>query len=75
MFAPQTNPASPAVLETVKNLFSLCLSRMFTIASQAFLGLPIFLRRQFNWTSLVRLSESMRLGWVNDRNQLNTKLS
>ena len=57
MFAPQTNPASPAVLKTVKNLFSLCLSRMFTIASQAFLGLPIFLRRQFNWTSLVRLSD------------------
>jgi len=75
MFAPQTNPASPAVLKTVKNLFSLCLSRMFTIASQAFPSLPIFLRRQFNWTSLVRLSESMRLGWVNDRNQLNTKLS
>lgn len=27
------------------------------IASQAFPGLPIFLRRQFNWTSLVRLSD------------------
>ena len=27
------------------------------IASQAFPGLPIFLRRQLNWTSLVRLSD------------------
>jgi hypothetical protein len=36
---------------------SMCHSRMFTIAHRAFPGLPIFLRRQFNWTSLVRLSD------------------
>jgi hypothetical protein len=32
-------------------------SGMVTIAPYAFPGLPIFLRRQFNWTSLVRLSD------------------
>jgi hypothetical protein len=35
---------------------------MFTIALSSFPGLPIFLRRQFYWTSLVRLSESIVAG-------------
>jgi hypothetical protein len=57
MSAPQTNPASPAVLKKSKPTNSMCHSRMFTIAPRAFPDLPIFLRRQFNWTSLVRLSD------------------
>ena len=37
MFAPQTNPASPAVFQqTVKNWFDLCLSRMLPLPLKLF---------------------------------------
>ena len=46
-----------------RNSYLLCLIlRMFTIALSSFPGLPIYLRRQFNWTLLVRLSESIVAG-------------
>jgi hypothetical protein len=51
------------VLNTQKELFSIVLILgMFTIALSSFPGLPICLRRQFYWTSLVRLSESIVAG-------------
>jgi len=48
---------------------------MFAIALSSFPGLPICLRRQSNWTSLVRLSESIDGQWVSDHLDANTKRS
>jgi hypothetical protein len=49
MFAPQTNPASPAVFTCripKKEFFLVLILGMFTIALSSFPGLPILLRRQ-----------------------------
>lgn len=65
MFAPQTISASPAVLmyRYLKNICTLFNSRVgLSIALSSFPSLPICLRRQSNWTSLVRLSESIVTG-------------
>ncbi|GDZ95510.1 hypothetical protein PA905_39400 [Planktothrix agardhii CCAP 1459/11A] len=67
MFAPQTIPASPAVLmcRSLKKRilkFVLILGVDCPLPYPHFPGLPIFLRRQYNWASLVRLSESIVTG-------------
>jgi len=65
MFAPQTIPASPAVVmcrKPKRNSYIVLILGMFAIALSSFPSLPICLRRQFYWTSLVRLSESIVAG-------------
>ena len=64
-FAPQTIPASPAVLKcrfSTERLLLVDSRGGRPIALSSFPGLPICLRRQSCWTSLVRLSESIVSG-------------
>ena len=80
MFAPQTNPASPAVLRyrysQKKYLCIWLIQGMFTIAPSSFPGLPIFLPRcDCSPTLETRVYVSIDGQWVVDHLYFNTKPS
>jgi hypothetical protein len=75
MFALQTNPASPAVLNLVLHkIFMYLILGMFTIAPSSFPGLPSLLRHWVKPDFVTLSCWSSRLGWVVDQSNYTSYL-